>query len=83
MGGRTVRVHIHSRSVWISEQDVQKPTVKPFVEVVAVEMCVELEGEQLRETLRKGKWAPRRNLANRTMLGRGPEMNPALGIPPA
>jgi len=49
-----MRVQIHSRRVWISQQDVQKPTVKPFVEVVAVEMCVELEGEQLREMLRRG-----------------------------
>ena len=96
--------------------------MKPFVEVVAAEMYVELEDERLREMLRRGKWAPRdgpaagcgslprgdgetaastpttitvvvssqhvsksrmRNLANRIMLGRGPEMNPALGVPPA
>ena len=78
-----MRVQIHSRRVWIPQQDVQKPTMKPFVEVVAVEMYVELEGEQPREMLRRGRWVPRRNLANRIMLGRGPEMNPALGIPPA
>ena len=40
--------------MWISQQDVQKPTAKPLVEVVAVEICVELEGDQLREMLRRG-----------------------------
>ena len=40
--------------VWISQQDVQKPAVKPFVGVVAVEMCVDLEGESPREMLRRG-----------------------------
>jgi hypothetical protein len=49
-----MRVQIHSRRVWISQQNVQKPTVKTLVEVLAVEMCVELESEQPREMLRRG-----------------------------
>src|SRR5574341_2236544 len=127
--------------VWIPQQDVQKPTVKLFVEDVAVEMCVDLEGERPREMLRRGncrsllkqlsntsagkKSSSRgrrdgpsagpgslsrgdgeiaastpttitvvvtsqhvstsraRNPATRLTLGRGPEMNPALGVPSA
>ena len=44
-----MRVQIHSRRVWISQQDVQKPTVKLCVEAVALEAGVELEaGEAVR-----------------------------------
>jgi len=38
-----MRVQIHSRRVWISQHDVQKPTVKLSVEAIALEADVGLE----------------------------------------